>query len=358
MKEYLSFYDCYSTSEELWFSNNIYNGLFRYDFLHKKTEFVRTFPGMGWGRKGLHQRVIRYDNKLFFIPGNSSFIHILNLENRIMDAIPMELVNDISEIHVNNNLLYILPKFLGRPEVVFNLDNYEILMNYDMDLICRQYMQENSEKLFYRIYMDDSIAWLPLLNSNIILEYDYVNRRLIEKYTLPISGLNGIMRYNGSMWVINGKKYVYNWDPCVGIIKKYDLPSDDINVRALSLNILNDNLFVFVLETCDIFIYNEAEDKFDKWSIPASDYFAVEHACSQWARFSGGVNMEDRAIINQFATNALISINKDNECEIIEVYTTKSQDKLIAQRKFQCAMRKGYTRETEEFTLSDYIKGV
>jgi len=287
---YLSFYDSYQDEENIWFSNNLYNGLFKYNIDEDKTYFVTVFPNENWRRLGLHQKVINYKNKLFFIPGLSKYIHVYDVNSGEMESLffpekdGYNYRTNLSGVHLCNHILYVFPKFIERPVYMLNLETYEIQYMNGFNEECNKYIRCLNGQICFGTLSEPDAMWLPIVKSNTMIKYNFQD----DSYTtwnIEVSDLIGIERFQGDLWLITEKaENVYRWNDSTNLLKEYILPDVKDGDGVQLIKSYKDYMFVFMRKQCDIYIFHIENDSFIKWQV-SGDYTKLEHACSQWAKY-------------------------------------------------------------------------
>ena len=118
-------------NDYLWFSNNTFNGLFRFDFNNNKIEFMDFFPNELINQINTHKKCFVYNNKLVFLPALGNFISIYDIEEKSFNTIELGFATNnncdkVADAVLIKNQLYIVPISQNDDLAVLNIDNYTI----------------------------------------------------------------------------------------------------------------------------------------------------------------------------------------------------------------------------------------
>lgn len=331
-KYYLSFYDVFDSGEDIWFSNNLYNGLFRYNIADKKTYFVSFFENEEKNQRGLHQRVVHNKGKLFFLPGLSKHIHVVDLKDCSMKSINVAehigtcADTSLSCVYLKDNQLYVFPKDISKLMYRMDLETMEITAEKDFSYEISVFLNQEEGKFCYKPYQKEGIVWFPVLKTNKVLKYS-INEKKFDLYELEISNSIAIEEYNNSFWLLveNGRS-VYQWDGENKEVKEHLLPNFPMEDVTQQIQHYKDILFVFLKNSSTIYILKE--NKFVIWNA-VGNCCRVEHNCASWATFAGISEGVGRAFMNQFATDKCIWIKEDGEIEFHEIFLNMDQKQLM-----------------------------
>lgn len=331
-KYYLSFYDVYDSGEDIWFSNNLYNGLFRYNIADKKTYFVSFFENEEKNQRGLHQKVVHYKGKLFFLPGLAKHIHVVDLRNCSMKSINVaEQIGSYADaslscVYMKDNWLYVFPKDISKQLYRMDLETLEITTEKGFKSEISNCLNQTEGKFCYKPYQEDEMIWFPVLKTNKVLKYSIVGKKF-ELYELEISNAIAMEKYNNSFWLLveNGRS-VYQWDGENKEVKEYLLPDFPMEDVTQQIQHYKDMLFVFLKNSSIIYILQE--NQFVVWNA-VGNCCRVEHNCASWATFAGISEGVGRVFMNQFATDKCIWIKEDGEIEFHEIFLNMDQNQLM-----------------------------
>ncbi|MEY8410214.1 hypothetical protein AALB51_03080 [Lachnospiraceae bacterium 62-26] len=85
----LFFHDCIMVDNAIWFSAKYYNGLYRYDLVEGRTEWIGDFSNETMLQKVLYYKVCKYQNYLIFIPCNAKKIVLFDIKKRVFKYVDL-----------------------------------------------------------------------------------------------------------------------------------------------------------------------------------------------------------------------------------------------------------------------------
>lgn len=178
--------------ENLYFSSNTVNGLYRRDLITNEVIFLGTFPNEKIGVFHLHKDCVRWNNLLVFLPETASYLHIWDLETKHFICVDLERNTDepiYADGCVFENCLYIFPAILTQPLLKYNLLVGTLERN---DRFSNRLFKEKIENESYyylaRIVIIDEFVLFPIQNTNTVYKYSLKND-LFEKIKLPIENI-------------------------------------------------------------------------------------------------------------------------------------------------------------------------
>lgn len=106
------------------FSNWFYNGLFKVEILTGKAFFLGHFYGEEYSERNLHWEILLKNEKIYFCPWKSRYVHIYNLKEETLNSVEIRRKSEkffsIEEVFLEENNLFLIP---GQTEnFIFKLD--------------------------------------------------------------------------------------------------------------------------------------------------------------------------------------------------------------------------------------------
>lgn len=240
----ISYKGYYENSEYIYFSNEIINGLFRWDKNNKKMTFIDHFMGYSPMEELLHQNVYEHGGVLFFMPDKSKGIHTYDLSSGKQEYIDILAKSDgrcIDTYRIGNDVYL----FFSTCQIkVFNLNNLK-LSSLDIDFNVPADLKKASPILWtqfakqgYDVY---GIAWK---NSYVVH---------INLYTYEIEWINYKNEMFSGICIIDNM--LYCTAHCTQDLFSYSIGEGKwkvIEVNLLDVEYVNSHMLIY----SDIFVKN------------------------------------------------------------------------------------------------------
>lgn len=213
-KMVLEYDTCCVKGDFLWVSAMKFNGLFKIDLRTKEINFVGCFPYEKlYGRLHL-DRIIEHNNKLYFVPFESNYIHIYDIEKNTFEGIKIERKAGRYHggIKYGDKIFFISPQ----TSIILELDTQSNAIKY--------------------IHIDEveGFIWYPHIYKNKMYLSD-INETVLMKIDLTTYE-KSIIKNNAKIRLIGHKgQYIYLQDKIEGEIEVYDL--------ELEQSVLKKNVF-------------------------------------------------------------------------------------------------------------------
>lgn len=259
---------------DIWFSNLLCNGLFRYDMEKGRVVFLKAFPHERGGQLFLHKAVLEHYGKLFFFPDQGRHIHIVDMETQEMESL------DISEFYPGDSVCKItqavkeedrflllpgnfnhMPLYLYPEEKRIEKAHFEIRVGHN----CKGKFQN----LVWSSVRCGNHIYAPLFRTNFLLDIDLAGCIVSEKRIKGFD-MSGIKLIENRVWI-------------------YPASGDGIQILDIELN---------VLRTISLGVK------------PGNNY-----------RLSGLVKWGDDILCLPYSGNTFYRIAKDGVCELLFPWT-------------------------------------
>ncbi len=234
---------------KLWFSAIDRNGLFYYDLVKKKTEFVMLFPREDLDSSFIHWKCLLYNSCIFFFPKYGENIHIFELESNKMKT--LHFTEKVLESCISGDYIWLFCSDSRKHLFKMNLSTYEIEYVEDFFAESNRLFGNNSILLSRVVTIGDHLVF-GILGTNTIGVWDATNSRLKTIQT-DIDDIFSVMVSDGNYWVVDRhSSYVYRLDEKQRVLKisvDNDLSYHETEsmIRRFYNNILHINGFIVVL---------------------------------------------------------------------------------------------------------------
>jgi len=234
---YFSIFDAVMEDDYLWFSNNTFNAICKCELATLKVEILGYFNNYEKCHQRLHRKVLKYQNRLFFIPHKEQYIDIFDIENKEQYSIDLPEImwekNDffVSDAYLINKEIWIFPLNSKQAVLIYDIEKNEFRENKKLSDFIKKY---TGTVLTYKsVCVYGSCIWLVILHKNIILKYDYVEDEM-EEIRLERSNLYSIYVCENKIWLGTLDEYII-------VLNKYNYEIEYISEKIEK--ILDENLF-------------------------------------------------------------------------------------------------------------------
>ena len=215
---YLSFSDAYVDEDDIWFSANEFNGLFHMNLKTGMTVNKAVFPGEDMYRSNLYQKVVKYNNKLFFIPFYAKDMAEYDLSSGEISKIQIDSSIATYRYHtciIYHDWLYLLPlgnvpclKYNMNTREMVNLDFWnEELKKYKLNL-------GSGYSIFSCAYLLKGKIYAPMGLDHVLFEFDLLDDTIIIHKIGQHSGYTDIQHDGENFWLLPREKApVLQWNP-------------------------------------------------------------------------------------------------------------------------------------------------
>lgn len=207
----------------LWYSSMLYNKLYCLDLKTGENRFVEMFPKNRCDHIRLHCRAIKHNNKIYFIPDSGGWIHILNLDDKSIEAI--EIKHIIGKKRIFDAVEY--------EDNIYLFANWNGLQIYYFDTnnkICEQIKYTGLDfkgSIMKYPVKNDSKIYIASCGKPQVLIFDCEKKRLAGLEIEECSGGIGTIVYDGeSFWSCTKTGFI-NWNIQGDVIHRVNgFPSD------------------------------------------------------------------------------------------------------------------------------------
>lgn len=215
----LSFCAGVIVEDQLFFSDNLFNGLFKstFDSNINKAEYIGKFNDESDSVRLLHKKAIQYQDVIIFIPNRGTSIHVFDVNKGSLKAYRIvqqgDNNNSISDGVIIDNKLYIMPGNLLQPISVLDLRDYT-LQTIDFRIKELLSITDRSPKgqFFWKAICMGKKIYMAIINTNEIISFD-VETEQFEIMRINESILfNSVYKAGENMLISTVNAGVYLWD--------------------------------------------------------------------------------------------------------------------------------------------------
>ena len=128
--EVFSFSGACKVDDTLYFSASIFNGLIKYDLIHKKFEYIAGFCNCDEKMIGVHNKAFKNGDEIFFAPDRARGIHLYNMKNNSIEYIDLGLKEDsvyrgIDSVEIGEKIV-IIPAYKNSPFFIFDKNSHTL----------------------------------------------------------------------------------------------------------------------------------------------------------------------------------------------------------------------------------------
>ena len=237
----------------VYFSENSFNGLFRYKEGDNEAEFLGRFPEEDLWQWDLHRNVFVYMDKLYFIPMNGHGISVYDCKNGSFEMLHIPGIdNDYVRFDQCVELdkeIFLIPLNLNTPFVLFNLLTKEIRILADISV---QLVGLLTLPTLYEVFSvhcavkANNCIYLAVSSTNAILKISLDTKR-VEKIVLPVEVHIRYMSYIDGMFFFTAKEHLFfSWREETDSCEVYNMPEEamDYNYPYLKIEKYKDRFYV------------------------------------------------------------------------------------------------------------------
>lgn len=208
--KYLSFNAAYVEKDDIWFSANEFNGLFHMDLKTKKVVNHGCFIDENMSQINLYHNVVKYHNKLIFIPFYANDIAEYDLSTGAITKVPIDHISYPYKYRtsiLHDNWLYLLP--LGNaPLLKYNLNTNEVIsLNKWQEEIEKHILNyANGYSIFSCSYFINNKIYAPLGLENVLFEFDLKDESIKTYQVGQHSGYIDMQFDGENFWLLPREK--------------------------------------------------------------------------------------------------------------------------------------------------------
>ena len=161
---YLAFDGYYELEDKLLLSNSCFNGLVEVSKKTGKIEVVKKFPVGPVFSQLLHHKIIRFGNKLFFVPNFSYGVHIYDIQTGDVEYVLIKKEEwenyRCADAIVYDNKLWLIMTYVYNGIISMDLNTYEIVYWEEAYAPIKKILKDESNAVFWsELYKKDNILF-------------------------------------------------------------------------------------------------------------------------------------------------------------------------------------------------------
>lgn len=233
----IPFRTCVKKEENIWFSSDTFNGIFKLNMNDSKIEFISKYPNEPLFGSSLYCHSVLWQNEIVYIPFCANEIATLDTNTNVISKFKlpdqdMKSKWKFSSACVYKDDIYMIPgKF---PYIiVFDMKNHEIKkkITWKADLP-EKYREENRQLAANTIGVIGKLAYIQLIYTNILIVLNLEKGEIERTIVLPEGKYTVATVYEDDIWVLPQSE---------GKIIKVSLKNYEIEtVCEMPLKVVND----------------------------------------------------------------------------------------------------------------------
>lgn len=170
----------------LWISSMGYNGLVKYDRRTREIEYVKQFDNYSIIKRNIHGNAKRIENRLFFFPLVSNYVHIYDLKNETETSIEIPKETGVTSfsrsVYEYKNFFLLFPTYLNGTIWKINSSTGEVSKHEQLTEFVNHYTIEERKYSAITFENNQMIISLPIRREILIL--DLID---FKKKTIPLN---------------------------------------------------------------------------------------------------------------------------------------------------------------------------
>lgn len=174
-------------SKYAWFSNSSFNSICKLNLETFNTEIVSVFDNRECSERDIHVKVLRKENRLFFIPKHFECIDVYDVDSQLQEHLycPNDMKMDVYNAFMIDDKIYIIPYLSTDNSIIYDLKKNAFEKNNKLSEEIKKYKG---------VISYDSVAeksgelWIVPFRSSKLIRYNVKNEK-IKTYDLDFSDL-------------------------------------------------------------------------------------------------------------------------------------------------------------------------
>lgn len=253
----LGMFDAYIDLENIYFSNNTFNALMCFNKEKKICTYLGSFEGDALWAKGLHKKVERYHEKLFFFPNNANGVSTYDITTGEISFFACEEYLEVAEVIIFGKFACMVPKSLNQAFYLFDMEEFCYIKKKNWNKVIRDTLG-NIDVNFLNASVTKNTIWVIGAFKNFLVEISLESEECKIYYLREEDQACGITSDEEHVWVfLYQNQTVVQWDKEKGDLQSFSLlqyskPSDKKEVYYLYY--IKQNLFLLPFESGQLFV--------------------------------------------------------------------------------------------------------
>ena len=343
----------------IWFSSNTFNGLMRMNVSTKNIEFVDFFPKISIINRLTHKKSFLFNDKLYFLPAFSNYIHIYDLINKRFKTVEFVdydqpiLKDRVGDAVLLNHKIYIFSWLEDEPLIIFDLNNHTLKRNEFFNIQKeKKGVSKNCQVMRCFNYGVDKIC-LSFSGTDCLAEWNVHSNELAVTH-LEVEDIFSAIPIGDSIWIVTlAGDNIYRFDKEKGL-EKYNgigCAKWDGGERYYSGVLSFNNLLIGVPAFANKIVCWKEGRAFeldgDNWNFFEKNLSA----------FLGTVELDDELWFLPFSADGIYSYSASTGIvkRIHFALEEETIKKMIIRKAFNEELKKGVIFEKSSFILSEYM---
>lgn len=261
MMNTITYYDGCIIGNEIWFSNLSYNALMKTNINSGETNLIAEFPCFEASATNLHSRVLRFENKLYFIPWLSNIIHIWSLSmNKFLPEIKLKGItehnNFVDAYQDENHNIWIIPSYISDPILILDTNSDTII---DCVIVSSAFSDKSSINDLItgqkNIVCNNNTLYIHAYRDLLTISIDMATRkteffRFPEKYTV----LSMQLENNDNFILLTAEGMLCKWNVKSDTVEKIPIKYNYYPLRYPFLDVIPlEEYYLLIAGHCDDF---------------------------------------------------------------------------------------------------------
>lgn len=205
-RRYLTAAAAYFDEDKIWVSNMDFNGLYYYEMFSGKTVFVSSFLNEKNDTWRLHNKIVKCENELYFIPDRSKYIHVFNESNKEMKAYDLSIAG---RANCKNAICY-------KGKIYFASEAEGVLL-CSIDTITKRIQKKQMNikyngKLCRDMLLVNECIYIALKEMDVVVKYS-IEQDSFTKYEVSGDGNGfGTICFDGRFFWLSNSNGILQWD--------------------------------------------------------------------------------------------------------------------------------------------------
>lgn len=356
----LKTYSAVRQGEYLWFSNNVFNGLFRMNLITKQIQFVDFFPEESIYLYSAHKKCISYNNKLVFLPARANHIHVydLVLEKFYTILIEGEKKDIVADAVLVDKYIYILPFYKGCDMWKLDMETLQLTRVKEFAKQCNSVGTLEDNLLLARCSLWENKIFFGFYNTDIIASWD-LETETLNTYATGVDNIFFGFVEKGKCWIVTenaSEIWMYDFqNKPVRYSTDVLQPYKDDSIKRHYIQIINFQGKIYALPAFADCIVRFEKDKFVE-----EMYIDEEKINRNVTKFFGYIELEGNLWLLPFNIHEAYIFDRDMNCIKKQefVFTDSAGKEKIMSAVIKDKLKDQAIYETGEFKLKYYLDAV
>ena len=357
------FYDAKLIGNKMYFAEARHNGLYSYDFETKETIKISEFECAKFYEHDLYHQIVKWENKLVFIPYFAKDVSVYNLQNNKLDYYELSDFNihGIARALQWENKLLMIPihdlEFFG----FWDLENDKFVQDKKLSNVIKTYISVQEKKgLFFDInsaLISGKYLYLAVFRTGMIIKVDLKSYES-SLITIENSEFDNICEFNNRLWLVEfNNNIVTSLDMNLEKKEVYRVGCQDSGRVFFSTKAIDGKLYLLPAESNTIFRYDEITDGF----LPISDIGLGKNFMRKAVPYINCVRLQKgKFLLPPIGVDDAILIDDANFMNMNFVFSRLTCDrrKEIVRENISEKVLTGEVIFERDMELEEYIEGI